>query len=181
MAWVRDSAVCQIWQTMGLHPEHGYSWQFLSYGPKTTYHEHRDCYLPHVRDEHARLATLLIYLTDDFEGGATEFPRIPLSLRPPGVPVGGAVVFYNWANQSTCHPLLSHRSAPIISGVKHVLQRWYTYREHPSACGTSNPLNPAPQPRAKLALAGTRVTRFRLACICSAISSHSPRRVSCVA
>ena len=59
---------------------------------------------------------MLIYLNADFDSGATEFPNISLKLRPPVVPVGSAIVFYNWANESTCDPLVAHRGARVVRG-----------------------------------------------------------------
>ena len=67
----------------GLHDAHSKSWQVLSYeaGRDGGYAEHTDC---EAADElltpATRMATLIVYLSDDFEGGETEFPLLGLKL-----------------------------------------------------------------------------------------------------
>ena len=77
------------------------------------------------------MATLLIYLSDDFDGGETAFPRLGVDAKPP---IGSAVVFYSYGpgwQGRRCHRDTMHRSNPVRRGTKVVLQRWYSYLEHP--------------------------------------------------
>ena len=56
----------QLWLDFGLHPEHGYHWQFLSYPPHAAYELHSDCGADATRSQlnltspHARLATVIM-------------------------------------------------------------------------------------------------------------------------
>ena len=94
------------------------------------------------------MATVLLYLTDDFDGGETAFPRLGgMKLKPP---IGSAFVFYNFGNDELdrsgpawggrrCNLDTLHRSEPVRRGSKVVLQRWYTYREHPFLAARAMP------------------------------------------
>lgn len=75
-----------------------------------------------VRKAGHRMRTVLIYLTDDFEGGETEFPEQNLKLKPEK---HSAVVFHtmNVAGDS-CHPLGRHGGLPVTSGVKWIANVW---------------------------------------------------------
>ena len=73
------------------------------------------------------MATLISYLSDDFEGGETEFTRLGITLRPP---IGSALLFYNYEG-ARCNRLAEHRANMVTRGEKLVLQRWYAYPEQP--------------------------------------------------
>ena len=73
------------------------------------------------------MATLIAYLTDDFDGGETEFVALGFNVKPP---VGSALLFYNYAG-TRCNAATSHRSNAVRRGTKEVLQRWYAYPEQP--------------------------------------------------
>jgi prolyl 4-hydroxylase len=68
-----------------------------------------------------RIATFLIYLNDDYEGGETNFPQIGLSYRGRT----GDAIF--WANLDTAgrpDPLTLHAGLPPTSGEKWVFSQW---------------------------------------------------------
>ncbi|KAL1527648.1 hypothetical protein AB1Y20_009034 [Prymnesium parvum] len=123
-----DEIELRVERLVGLHALHAHRWQLLRYRTGEHYAEHADCTdrVPLHASEN-RMATLLAYLTDDFEGGETEFPRLGLKLKPP---IGSALVFYNY-KEGSCSPDTIHRSNPILRGHKEVLQRWYAYPEQP--------------------------------------------------
>ena len=79
----------------------------------------------------SRMATVLIYLSDGFDDGATELTRAvggAIKVKPP---VGSALIFYSYGKSfggRTCSPSSEHRAIPPLGGTKHVLQRWYSYR-----------------------------------------------------
>ena len=71
-----------------------------------------------------RLATLLIYLNDDFEGGGTRFPKIDKTVVPEK---GKAVLFYNIDSTTWAHTIIPeslHEGLPILHGEKWVANKW---------------------------------------------------------
>ena len=118
-------------QRTGLPPTHGINFQILSYRNGSGYLAHTDCTANQDLYEArapVRMASVLIYLTDDFEGGETEFTRLGLRVKPP---VGSAVVFYSYDATPACDAKSEHRGVRVDSGHKIVLQRWYSYRRDP--------------------------------------------------
>jgi prolyl 4-hydroxylase len=77
--------------------------------------------------ESQRTATMIMYLNDDFEGGATRFSTLDQDIKPPKY---GAVVFRPLAdNTNMCHPLGLHKGTPVKSGIKYICNVWF--REGP--------------------------------------------------
>lgn len=77
------------------------------------------------------MATVLVYLTEDFDGGETSFPKVDVELA---APVGGALLFYSYGpgwGGTRCAADALHRSNAVTRGTKAVLQRWYAYAEQP--------------------------------------------------
>jgi predicted 2-oxoglutarate/Fe(II)-dependent dioxygenase YbiX len=60
-----------------------------------------------------RVLSILCYLNDDFQGGATAFPDLDFAFEPVA---GTAIVF---------PPTYLHRAEPIASGEKYVITAWY--------------------------------------------------------
>ena len=129
-----DQLSMRIQELTGLFQAHSHPFQLLSYnaGRDGGYSDHTDCESSdRLRQAGTRMATFLLYLSDGFEGGETEFPRIGLKLRPP---IGSALLFYNYGpgwHGERCHLDALHRSNPVTSGTKIVLQRWHSYLEQP--------------------------------------------------
>ena len=69
-----------------------------------------------VLNEARSLLTLLVYLDDDFDGGATDFPEQGETVTPRA---GDALWFQ--------HALL-HAGRPVTRGTKHVLRTDVLYR-----------------------------------------------------
>ena len=87
--------------------------QILRYQPGEHYAWHSDEATDKTVNEYHRTISIVLYLTDGFEGGGTEFPWI--TYRPKA---GQALVFpSNW-----CFP---HQSQKLISGEKIVAVTWY--------------------------------------------------------
>ena len=104
--------------------------QVLTYSAEQDdgYAAHTDCDPTNALHEPgSRMASLIVYLADDFDGGETEFPLLGLKLKPP---VGSALLFYNygpgWGGEQ-CNRDTLHRSNPVTRGTKVVLQRWYVH------------------------------------------------------
>jgi len=73
-----------------------------------------------------RKLTVLLYLDDDFEGGATSFPEIDVEIAPAA---GKATLFHNLqplagGADAVPHPLSLHAGMPVTRGVKHVVNVW---------------------------------------------------------
>lgn len=108
--------------------------QVVRYTPGTYYKEHHDsccetddkCTLFEQKSGQ-RVATLLVYLNDDFTGGETHFPEIQQKLK---ADVGSAVFFRPLGKEDArCHPNALHAGLPVTDGVKYVCNAWV--REKP--------------------------------------------------
>jgi predicted 2-oxoglutarate/Fe(II)-dependent dioxygenase YbiX len=91
--------------------------RFYRYEPGQRFRWHRDGSYARDRDERS-LLTVLLYLNDDFSGGATEFEAGP-RVTPEA---GCALVFAHG---------LRHQGAPVIRGRKYVLRTDVMYRALP--------------------------------------------------
>lgn len=82
-------------------------------------------YKPHTDampgEVNPRRLTVLVYLNDGYEGGATRFPRLDLDCR--GEP-GDALIFANLAPDGRPDGDSLHAGLPIVSGVKWLATRW---------------------------------------------------------
>lgn len=68
-----------------------------------------------------RIATFLIYLNEDFEGGETEFPRAGISHRGR---TGDALFFANITQEGAPDPLTLHAGKPPTKGEKWIFSQW---------------------------------------------------------
>lgn len=103
--------------------------QVVRYQPNGFYNEHHDAACDDdaqceefVKNGGNRVLTVLIYLTDDFEGGATRFPNLDKDFKPPKY---SAVIFHpleKWGNR--CHPHALHAGMPVLSGEKYICNIW---------------------------------------------------------
>jgi prolyl 4-hydroxylase len=99
----------------------------LRYRPGQEYRPHHD-YLPadendysEVRRSGQRARTLLVSLNDDYEGGATSFPRLDIDYCGAK---GDALVFSNTNEAGTPYPETLHAGMPVVSGEKWLLSLW---------------------------------------------------------
>lgn len=102
--------------------------KLLHYEPGQQFDAHCDFQepvTPALRQEVARhgqrVATLLVYLNDDYGGGETDFPRI--GLRYKGAR-GDALLFANVTPSGALDYDTLHAGLPPTSGVKWVLSQW---------------------------------------------------------
>jgi len=72
-----------------------------------------------------RVATLLLYLNDVPEGGATTFPRLGLSVQPKK---GSVLYFANLTENGERDTRALHAGAPVKKGVKWVATKWLRER-----------------------------------------------------
>jgi len=111
--------------------ENGEGLQVLHYRPGAQYKPHYDYFDPRepgtermVQRGGQRVATLLMYLNQPEQGGATTFPDIGLEVMPQQ---GHAVYFaYDRPHPST---RTLHGGAPVLAGEKWVATKWLRERE----------------------------------------------------
>jgi hypothetical protein len=102
--------------------------QFLHYRPGQEFRLHHD-YLDPANPEHRkhlethgqRIATFLIYLNEQFEGGETDFPRAGVRFRGD---TGDAIFWANVGPDGEPNLASVHTGRPPSSGEKWVLSQW---------------------------------------------------------
>jgi len=102
--------------------------QVLHYAPGQEFKPHHDYFDPSAegfQEEIAlrgqRVATLLIYLNDAFEGGQTHFPSLGFSYRGE---IGDSIAFFSVDSEGQPEPLTLHAGLPPTSGEKWIFSQW---------------------------------------------------------
>lgn len=142
-AWIgRDDPVVKqiIERACGLSRlpfENAEKMQVVKYEPNGYYNAHYDAScddtpesIEFEKNGGQRLVTVLCYLNDDFEGGATQFPNLKQDFK---VPVDGALVFYSLQTPESgnkCHPLSLHAGMPVTKGQKYICNIWIRERAY---------------------------------------------------
>jgi len=110
----------------------------LHYAVGERYAPHVD-YIPETAQNAAQLKargqrtrTLLVYLNDGFEGGATEFPRLGVAYKPPR---GCAIVFDSVKPDGSVDPSTLHTGAPPTAGQKWIISKWFRTKALRPAAG----------------------------------------------
>lgn len=114
---------------LGLDRAHAEPMQGQRYRAGEQYRHHsdhfrleRDHWQRERRRGGQRSWTAMLYLNAVEAGGATEFPRLGLSLRPePGL----LVAWNNMDRRGRPNPDLLHAGLPVERGVKYVITQWY--------------------------------------------------------
>ena len=70
-----------------------------------------------------RIGTMLVYVTDDFEGGFTEFPHLEFSYKPKA----GMAIFWETAS---CPDWAIHCGTPVINGTKIIATVWVREKKY---------------------------------------------------
>ena len=96
----------------------------MRYTPGQQYHPHLDA-LPGLANQ--REWTAIAYLNDAFEGGATAFPELGLSLR---LGPGDLLLFRNSDADQQPDLRMRHAGEPVTSGEKWIATRWIRHRPH---------------------------------------------------
>lgn len=140
-AWIThdsDPAVHEVCTRLadlvGLPLVHAEALQIVHYGEDQQYKAHFDAYdMASPRGQRAtanggqRMCTALVYLSDDFDGGETAFPKLDIEVAPV---LGRVVVFENcMAGSTRVHPMSLHAGMPVRSGEKWAANLWF--RERP--------------------------------------------------
>jgi prolyl 4-hydroxylase len=74
-----------------------------------------------LADGGQRIKTALCYLSDDYSGGETIFPKLKLKLKGGK---GDVIFFNNLTEDGNVQRLSYHASSPIIFGQKWILNKW---------------------------------------------------------
>jgi prolyl 4-hydroxylase len=87
-------------------------------------------------DPNDRIATLIVYLNDDFEGGETYFTKLDIRI----VPKQGAALFFDYKYIFDLNMKTQHAGLPIISGQKWIATSWIRGRRYNSSEDPNNRL-----------------------------------------
>lgn len=87
--------------------------------------------------ENQRVATMLLYLNDDFSGGETVFPDLELTIRPRA---GDGLLFSNVDSAGKTEPRMRHAGAPVRLGTKWLATRWIRARPFSPWNGPDSPI-----------------------------------------
>jgi prolyl 4-hydroxylase len=112
----------RIASLMHLPMEHAEGLQVLHYEPGQEFKAHFDYFGPnHPSSSNNRISTLVIYLNDVEEGGATTFPNLGIVNTPSK---GSAIYFEYFYNDQKTNELTLHSGEPVIRGEKWVATQW---------------------------------------------------------
>ncbi|XP_037728386.1 prolyl 4-hydroxylase subunit alpha-1 [Drosophila subpulchrella] len=104
--------------------------QLMNYGLGGHYDKHYDFFNQTNSNLTAmsgdRIATVLFYLTDVEQGGATVFPNIQKAIFPQR---GSVIMWYNLKDDGVPNPQTLHAACPVIVGSKWVCNKWIRERE----------------------------------------------------
>lgn len=109
--------------------------QVVKYEPNGFYNSHHDS-TPEDNEHTAnflkqgghRIVTMLLYLTDGFEGGATRFTNLDIDVKPPKY---SGILFYPLdREEKQCHPKAEHGGLPVTSGEKYIANVWLRQEEY---------------------------------------------------
>jgi prolyl 4-hydroxylase len=102
--------------------------QVLHYGPGQEFKPHHDYFDPsaegfqeEISVRGQRVATLIIYLNDEFTGGETRFPSLGFNYRGS---TGDAIAFSSVDPDGRVNPLTLHAGLPPASGEKWIFSQW---------------------------------------------------------
>ena len=124
----------RIADIVGLPLKNAESMQIIHYGPEQEYRPHFDAFnLSLARGQKAaqwggqRLVTALVYLNKVEGGGATQFPKLGITV--PASP-GRMVIFHNTTEDiSGPHPLSLHAGMPVEAGEKWAFNLWFRHHD----------------------------------------------------
>lgn len=117
----------------GIPVNRGEGLQILHYAYAQEYQPHFDFFEPQNEEEAKmleqpgnRIETLIFYLNDPEEGGATYFPQMKLSIHPKK----GSVIRFGYMSEDGVPDRRSeHAGLPVITGEKWIATKWLRERE----------------------------------------------------
>jgi prolyl 4-hydroxylase len=109
----------------GTRPGWGEPLNILRYSPGQQYKPHHDG--TGSDNVSVRNLTALIWLNDDYEGGATDFPKIDVRVRGG---VGDMLVFRNVRDNGEFDERMIHAGLQVTSGIKWMASRWIRGKDY---------------------------------------------------
>lgn len=109
----------------GTKPGWGEPLNILRYSPGQQYKPHHDG--TGSDNVSVRNLTALIWLNDDYEGGATDFPKIDVRVRGG---VGDMLVFRNVRDNGEFDERMIHAGLQVTSGIKWMASRWIRGKDY---------------------------------------------------
>jgi prolyl 4-hydroxylase len=128
IAWmIEDPAVHALNRRLaalsGTQPEQAEALLVLRYRPGQEYRPHVDW----DGGENGRIATALVYLNDDYQGGETLFVKTGLKVKGRK---GDVLVFRSATADGAFDPLSEHAGLPVLHGTKFLASRWIHARRY---------------------------------------------------
>lgn len=127
---------------MGMPVANGEGLQILHYRIGGQYTPHYDYFSPkepgskpHLANGGQRVSSLVMYLNDVEDGGATVFPELGLTVGPKK---GGAVYFEYCNSRGQLDPLSLHGGLPVLRGEKWIATKWMRERTYCQATQNEN-------------------------------------------
>lgn len=115
----------RIARASGVPIEHFEVGKLLHYKPGETFMRHSDFLQPGMKEEiearGQRVATFLTYLSDDYDGGETEFTDVGFKFK---ARKGDSLMFLNVDANGSPDPMSMHAGLPPTRGEKWVLSLW---------------------------------------------------------
>jgi prolyl 4-hydroxylase len=132
-------------RTIGLPLAHYEMSQILHYSVGQEFRPHHDYFDPahagfqqEIATLGQRVATQLIFLNQEFEGGETQFPSIGLTFRGG---TGDALMFFNINEAGDPEPLTLHTGLPPTEGQKWTFSQWIRERRPRPPPATKPPVS----------------------------------------
>ena len=122
----------------GTEVEWGEPLHILRYAPGQQYRPHHDAHA-FAPVEKRRIATALLYLNDEYEGGETHFPELKIKVRGG---TGDLLIFHNLDADKLPDPRMIHAGLPITSGEKWLATRWIRGADYFGRAGSSSDPSP---------------------------------------
>lgn len=134
---VVNSIIQKVCNMTNIPFENAEKMQVVKYDPNGFYNAHYDASCDDKKEcvefeqnGGQRKVTMIIYLNDDFTGGATYFPNLNKTFIPKKY---NALLFYSLEkNGNKCHPLSLHAGMPVETGQKYIANVWLREKEYHS-------------------------------------------------
>lgn len=134
--WIRKSddkisvIIKRICKLVGLPFDNAEDLQVLRYKTNGMYRPHHDACCDDneqctefLKRGGQRIRTVVVYLTDDFEGGETNFPTLNKKYKP--CKYSGLMFYPLDLKSRTCHPKALHEGSPVVNGTKIICNLWF--------------------------------------------------------